>query len=105
MDADFDPAMTPEERAASLAAFELRWPFPDVCWLIGRTEIRPDRDSYRAARAAVEAGCRVVTIAGTATMDVAGERRRGRGGIRLLLRPDSFAPRDRWGMGGGQWAV
>src|SRR5438093_4747723 len=105
MDPKFEPPMTPGERAASLAAFALRWPFPDDCWRIGRTEIRPDRASYDAARAAAADGRRVVTIAGTATMEVAGERRSGPGRITLLLRPDSFAPRDRWVMGGGQWAI
>jgi hypothetical protein len=97
--------MTPGERAASLAAFELRWPFPETGWRIGRTEMRPDRGSYEAARAAVAAGRRTVSIAGTATMEVAGERRRGPGRITLLLRPDSFAPRERWAIGGGQWAL
>ena len=105
MDADFEPAMTPAERAASLAAFELRWPFPESSWRVGRMEIRPDRASYEAARAAVEAGRRVVSIAGSATMEIAGERRSGPGEITLLLRPDSFAPRERWAMGGGRWAL
>ena len=97
--------MAPEERAASLAAFELRWPFPDDCWRIGRTEIRPDRNSYEAARAAVAAGRRTVSIAGTATMEIAGARRSGPGSIVLLLRPDSFAAGERWAMGGGHWAL
>jgi hypothetical protein len=105
MDADVEPAMAPEERAASLAAFELRWPFPESAWRVSRTEIRPDHASYRAARAAVEGGRRVVTIAGTATMEIAGERWSGPGEITLLLRPDSFAPRERWVMGGGRWAI
>jgi hypothetical protein len=105
MDADFDPAMTPEERATSLAAFELRWPFPETSWRIGRTELRPDRDSYQAALTAVAAGRRTVSIAGTATMEIAGEQRSGPGSITLLLRPDSFAPRERWVTGGGRWAL
>src|SRR5438093_6743335 len=104
MDAHFDPPMTADERAASLAAFDLRWPFPDDCWRFGRTEIRPDRASYEQARNAVEAGRRAVSIAGTVMTEIAGDRRGGPGGITLLLRPDSFAPCDRWVMGGGQWA-
>ena len=97
--------MTPEERRASLAAFDLRWPFPEDCWRIGRTDLRPDRGSYDEARRAVAAGKRDVSITGSVSTHVAGQRRGGTGGIRLLLRPDSFPPRERWVMAGGRWAV
>lgn len=45
MSGDFDPPMTRRELRASLAAFDLRWPFPRDCWNHGRIEIRPNRDS------------------------------------------------------------
>ncbi|HEY3108681.1 MAG TPA: hypothetical protein VGL23_08005 [Chloroflexota bacterium] len=105
MTPDFDPPMTPDELRASLAAFELRWPFPEDGWTIGRSEIRPDRDSYDEARRAVAAGRRDVSIAGSVTMEIGGQRRGGAGAIRLLLRPDSFPPRERWVMAGGRWAI
>jgi hypothetical protein len=105
MTSDFDPPMTPDERRASLGAFDLRWPFPEDCWTIGRLQVRPDHDSYDDARHAVAAGRRDVSIAGTVTIDIGGQRRSGTGGIRLLLRPASFLPRERWVMAGGQGAI
>jgi hypothetical protein len=105
MTPDFEPPMTPDGLRASLAAFELRWPFPEDCWRIGRAELRPDRRSYDDARRAVAAGRRDVWIAGSVTTEIGGQRRSGTGGVRLLLRPDSFPPRDRWVLAGGRWAV
>jgi hypothetical protein len=100
MEADFEPAMAPAERAASLVAFELRWPFPENCWRIGRTEIRPHGDSYEAARTAVEAGRRVASIAGTAT-----SRSPARGGAApAASRCCSGPTRSRRAIG-GSWAA
>jgi hypothetical protein len=64
MKPDFDPPMAPDELRASLAAFELRWPFPEDRWTMGDLEFRPDRESYDAAHRAVAAGRRAVSVTG-----------------------------------------
>lgn len=105
MSGDFDPPMTRCELGASLAAFDLRWPFPRDGWNHGRTEIRPSRESYERARTEVQLGAYSVSIECAFKMEIDGERRDGPGTVSLLLRPDSFAPRDRWTIGRGQWLL
>jgi hypothetical protein len=83
----------------------VRWPFPEGGWTIGRAEMRSDRASYDEARRAVAAGRRAVSIAGAVTTGVGGQGHTGTGHIRLLLRPDSFAPRERWALAGGRWGI
>ena len=73
--------------------------------LADRADGDPARPNLVRSGARGGGGRRTVSIAGTATMEIAGERRTGPGTITLLLRPDSFAPRERWVMGGGRWAI
>src|SRR6266508_4487763 len=63
---DFDPPISKAELEASLAAFDLRWPFPDESWRVGTLDVRPERESYNTARAAVAAGGYAVEIRCTA---------------------------------------
>ena len=73
--------------------------------LADRADGDPARPKLVRGGARGGGGRRTVSIAGTATMEIAGARRSGPGSIALLLRPDSFAAGERWAMGGGHWAL
>jgi hypothetical protein len=79
--------------AASLAAFDLGWPFPMDCWRVGHMAIRPSQTSYAEAHRAVAVGRYAVRIACEVTMGMLGQQVETSGAITLLLRPDHLPHR------------